>query len=444
LDISLDKKNSTEALIKVKLKETDYQHNVEEKVKDYAKKASIKGFRQGKVPTSLIRKMYGKSIVVEEVNNLLSKSLQEYIKNNGIQIIGEPLPDQEKAKTIDWESQKDFEFDYEIGMVQEFKYDISNKVKVKSYTIELDKKGINETLDNVKKQYGVVTNPEVGAEGDGFYGTFSQIDGSITNESILQWDKIEKKEQKRLVGAKPGDVLEFEISKLVKDHHDLISLLDIGHDKAHDIKGTFTFTIKNINRTEPAQLNQELFDKVFGKDVIKSEEEFIAKVKATVEENYQRESVQLLHKDIRDHLIEKTKIEIPTGFLKKWLLITNEGKVTEEDIVREFDEYARSLKWDLIRNKISDENKISVENTEVVDRAKMMILSQLGGAGAAEQLKDHMDAFADNYLKAENGQNYMRLYNEVREEKILELIKQKITLSEKKVSLDDFRKAASN
>jgi trigger factor len=444
LDISLDKKNSTEALIKVKLKETDYQHNVEEKVKDYAKKASIKGFRQGKVPTSLIRKMYGKSIVVEEVNNLLSKSLQEYIKTNGIQIIGEPLPDQEKAKTIDWESQKDFEFDYEIGMVQEFKYDISDKVKVKSYTIELDKKGINETLDNVKKQYGVVTNPEVGAEGDGFYGTFSQIEGTITNESLLQWDKIEKKEQKRLVGAKPGDVLEFEISKLVKDHHDLISLLDIGHDKAHDIKGTFTFTIKNINRTEPAQLNQELFDKVFGKDVIKSEEEFIAKVKATVEENYQRESVQLLHKDIRDHLIEKTKIEIPTGFLKKWLLITNEGKVTEEDIVKEFDEYARSLKWDLIRNKISDENKISVENAEVVDRAKMMILSQLGGPGAAEQLKDHMDAFADNYLKAENGQNYMRLYNEVREEKILELIKQKITLSEKKVGLDDFRKAASN
>ncbi len=444
MDISLDKKNSTEALIKVKLKESDYQHNVEEKVKDYAKKASIKGFRPGKVPTGLIRKMYGKSIVVEEVNNLLSKSLQEYIKNNGIQIIGEPLPDQEKAKLIDWESQKDFEFDYEIGMVQDFKYDISDKVKVKSYKIELDKKGLNETLDNVKKQYGNVTNPETGVEGDGFFGTFTEIDGSITNESILEWDSIDKKEQKKFIGAKPGDVLEFEISKLLKDKHDLMSLLDIGHDKAHDIKGKFNFTIKNINRTEPAVLNQELFDKVFGKDIIKSEKEFTDKVKTTVEENYQRESALLLSRDIRDYLIEKTKMEIPSEFLKKWLLVTNEGKVTEEDINKEFDEYARSLKWDLIRNKISEENKIEVENAEVVDRAKMMILSQLGGAGAAEQLKDHMDSFADNYLKAENGQNYMRLYNEVREEKILELIKQKITLSEKKVNLDEFRKLASN
>ncbi|QSE97282.1 trigger factor [Fulvivirga lutea] len=444
MDISLDKKSSTEAIIKVKLNETDYQPKVEEKVKDYAKKANIKGFRPGKVPTGLIKKMYGKSILVEEVNNTLSQSINNYVKENNIQLIGEPLPDQEKSKNIDWDTQKEFEFEYEIGMVDDFKYDISSKVKVKSYTIELDKKGLNETLDNVKKQFGEVTNPEVSEEGDDLFGTFQEVDGDLSNESLLKWDNINKKEQKKFKGLKSGDSVEIEIHKLVNDIHDLMSLLDIGHDKAHDIKGKFTFTVKNVNRTVPATLNQDLFDKVFGKDVVKSESEFTEKVKQTVEENYKRESNLLLNRDIRDTLIKSTKIEVPEKFLKKWLLVTNEGKVTEEDIEKEFDEYVRSLKWDLLRNKISEDNEIKVEHADVKDRAKGMILSQLGGPAAAEQLKDHLDSFADNYLQAENGQNYMKVYNELREDKIMDLVKEKISVSDKKVNLEEFKKAAEN
>lgn len=444
MDISLDKKSSTEALIKVKLNESDYQPNVEEKVKDYAKKASIKGFRPGKVPTGLIKKMYGKSIVVEEVNNLLSQSINKYIQDNKIQLIGEPLPDHEKSMKIDWDNQKDFEFEYEIGMVNDFIYDLSSNVKVKSYTIELDKKGLNETLENVKKQFGNVANPDVSKEGDDIYGTWEQVDGELSNESLLKWDNINKKEQKKFVGIKPGDTIEVEIDKLLSDIHDLMHLLDIGHDKAHDIKGKFKFIVKNINRTESAVYNQELFDKVFGKDSVKSETEFIERVKQTVEENYKRESDLLLNRDVRDALVKSTKIEIPEKFLKKWLLVANEGKVTEEDIDKEFDEYLRSLKWDLIRNKISTDNDIKVDHEEIVDRTKGMILSQLGGAGAAEQLKDHMESFADNYLKAENGQNYMKVHNEIREDKILDFIKSKISLSDKKVNLDEFKKVVEN
>ncbi|MEQ8924392.1 MAG: trigger factor [Fulvivirga sp.] len=444
MDISLDKKSSTEAVIKVKLNETDYQPKVDEKVKDYAKKANIKGFRPGKVPAGLIKKMYGKSILVEEVNNTLSQSINNYVKENNIQLIGEPLPDQEKSKNIDWDTQKEFEFEYEIGMVDDFKYDISSKVKVKSYTIELDKKGLQETLENVKKQFGEVTNPEISAEGDDLFGTFQEVDGELTNETLLKWETINKKEQKKFKGLKPGDAVEVDIQKLVDDDHDLMTLLDIGHDKAHDIKGKFTFTVKNVNRTVPADLNQDLFDKVFGKNVVKSESEFIDKVKNTVEENYKRESDLLLNRDIRDALIKNTKIEVPEKFLKKWLLVTNEGKVTEEDIAKEFEDYLRSLKWDLLRNKISEDNDIKVEHEDVKDRAKGMILSQLGGPGAAEQLKDHLDSFADNYLQAENGQNYMKVYNELREDKIMQLVKEKISLADKKVNLDEFKKAAEN
>lgn len=440
MDITLDKKSSTEALIKVTLKENDYQPNVEEKVKEYAKKANIKGFRPGKVPPGLVKKMYGKGIIVEEINNILSKSLTDYIKKEDIQLIGEPLPDMEKAANIDWENQKEFEFDYTIGMVDDFEIDLSKKQKVNSYKIELDKKSLNDTLDNVKKQFGDTTNPEVSEEGDSLYGEIKQKDGDLSHEGLLNWEDIEKKQQKKFVGVKPGDVVEFDIQKTLKDHQAIAQLLDVGHDKAEALEGTFELTVKNVNRTEPATLNQELFDKVFGKDAVKTEEEFIQKVKETVEDNYKRESDFFLNQSIKDHFVKDTKISVPENFLKNWLLQSNEGKITQEDIDREFDEYVKSLKWDLIKNRIAEKNDVKVENEEVVDKAKTLILQQLGGAGAADQLKDHLDDFADNYLKAENGQNYMKLHGEVRDEKILGFIKEQITLTEKKVDVEEFKK----
>ncbi|MEM6361058.1 MAG: trigger factor [Bacteroidota bacterium] len=440
MDITLDKKTSTEALIKVKLKENDYQPNVEEKVKEYAKKANIKGFRPGKVPASLIKKMYGKSIVAEEINSILSRSLSDYIKEQNIQLIGEPLPDQEKANQIDWEAQKEFEFDYDIGMVSDFTYDVSSKQKVKSYKIELDKKTEQETLDNIKKQFGTVTNPEQAQEGDAFYGEIKENDGDLHNQGVIQFDDLAKKEQKNFLALKPGDSIELDIKKAFKDEQTISHVLNVGLEKANEIQGKYTFTLKNINHTEPAELNQELFDKVFGKDVIKSEADFMARVKGTVEDNYSRETSYFLDKTIKDHLVDKTKIEIPNEFLKKWLLISNEGKVTLEDIEKEFDEYVKSLKWDLIKNKIATDAEIKVDNDEVIDKAKSLILQQLGGPGAAEQLKDHLDDFADNYLKAENGQNYLKLYGEVRDERILKHLKENISITEKKVSLDEFKK----
>ncbi|GAA0892962.1 trigger factor [Fulvivirga kasyanovii] len=444
MDITLDKKSSTEASIKVTLKESDYQPNVEEKVKQYAKKANIKGFRPGKVPPGLVKKMYGKSIVVEEINNILSKSLSDYIKKEDIQLIGEPLPDLEEAAKIDWDNQKDFEFNYAIGMVDQFSYDLSKKQKVNSYTIEIDKKALNETLDNVKKQFGTTTNPEVSEAGDAFYGDIRQLDGDLSHEGLISWEDLDKKAHKMFTGVKPGEVIEFDIEKTIKDHHTIAHLLNVGHDEAKEIKGKFQLTVKNINRSVPAELNQELFDKVFGKDAVKSEDEFTQKVKETVEGNYKRETEYYLDQSIKDHFVDKTKIDIPEAFLKDWLLRSNEGKVTQEDVDREFDEYVKSLKWDLIKNKIAEDNEIKVENAEVVDKAKSMILQQLGGPGAAEQLKDHLDAFADNYLKGENGQNYMRVFGEVRDEKILSFIKEQITLNDKKVDVEEFKKIVAN
>jgi trigger factor len=440
LDITLDKKSSTEALIKITLKETDYQPNVEEKVKEYARKVSIKGFRPGKVPPGLIRKMYGKSIKVEEINKLLSDSVRNYIKENDLKLIGEPLPDMEKAETIDWENQNEFEFDYNIGLIDDFSYDLSDKQKVTSYKIDMDKKTMDETLDNLKEQFGNVTNPEKAEKGDDFYGNLVQKEGDLENEGLVKWSYLSKSGQKKLLALAPGDSVDMDIQKDFEDAHAISHALNVGESKAKELSGDYTFTLKNINHTEPATLNQDLFDKVFGPGTVEGEEAFIEKVKQTVEENYNRETGYFLDHQIREHLLKETKIEVPDEFLKRWIKVSNENKVTDEDIEREYEEYVKSMKWDLIRNRIAEDHEIKVEHEEVVNRTKSMILQQLGGAGAASQLMDHMDAFADNYLKAENGQNYMKVYGEVRDEKVNSLIKEKMTIKEKKVSLEEFKK----
>lgn len=441
MEITLNKSNNTEGLIKIKLTEGDYQPNVEEKVKDYARKASIKGFRQGKVPTGVIKKMFGKSILVEEINHLLSHKLSDYIKENNLKILGEPIPNQEKALTIDWDSQKNFEFEYQIGMVDDFKYDLSSKVKVKSYPIEVDQKTIDETVSDLKKRFGKVNYPDQSENEDNLFGDLRATEGEFKRENaFIAIEKIEKKEQKKFIGLKKGDEVEFEIGKIFSDDDLIAELLGQSPEEAKGATGKYTFKVNTISRTEPAVLDQELFDRVFGKDAATNEDEFIAKIKETISENYKRESDHFLDHHIEDHFISNTAINLPDDFLKTWLKSTSKGQVTDSVLEKEFDDYKRGLKWDLVKNRIAEDNKITVEAEEVRAKAKDMIISQFGGQAFASQISDKLDGIADNYLQNDNGQNFMKLYNQLRTEKILKYIRENITVQEKKVTVEEFKK----
>ena len=441
MEITLNKKNNTEGLIKIILTEGDYQPHVEEKVKDYARKANIKGFRQGKVPTGVIKKMYGKSILVEEINHLLSHKLSDYIKENNLKILGEPLPDQQKALGIDWDTQKNFEFDYQIGMVDDFNYELSPKVKVKSYPIEVDAKIIEETMEDLKKRFGKVNYPENSESQDTLFGDLRSVDTDFKREhAVLEIEKLEKKEQKKFLGLKKDDEVEFEIGKLFSDESLTAQLLGQSPEEVKNAKGNYIFKINTISRTEPATINQELFDRVFGKDAVKTEEEFIAKIKTTIGENYNRESNHFFEHHIEDYFVENTNINLPDDFLKTWLKLSSKGEVTDDVIEKEFEHYKRGLKWDLVKNRIAEDNKIAVDAEEVRAKAKDLIISQFGGQAFAEQISDKLDGITDNYLQNENGQNFMKLYNQLRAEKILNFIREKITVQEKKVSVEEFRK----
>jgi trigger factor len=441
LEITLNKKNNTEGVIKIKLTEGDYQPHVEEKVKDYSRKANIKGFRQGKVPSGVIKKMFGKSILVDEINHLLSHKLSDYIKDNKIKILGDPLPNQEKAKQIDWDTQKDFEFEYQIGMVDEFTYEVSSKVKVKSYPIDVDQNTIDETLTDLKKRFGKVSEPETSEADDNLFGELRAKEGDFKKEhAFIAIEKVEKKEQKKFIGLKKDEEVEFEVSKIFSEDAQVAQLLGVSEEEAKAAKGKYIFKLTNISRVEPAAVNTELFDRVFGKDVVKTEEEFITKVKETISENYKRESEHFLDHNIEDYFISNTSINLPDDFLKSWLLSSSNGEVTEEVLNREFEHYKRGLKWDLVKNRIADDNKITVEAEEVRNKAKELIAAQFGGSAFVEQLGDRLDGIADNYLQNENGQNFMRLYNQLRGDKILKFIKDNITVQEKKVTVEEFKK----
>lgn len=443
MNITLDQKTSTDGTIRISLAETDYLPKVEEKVREYSRKMNIKGFRAGKVPAGVVRKMYGKSILVDEVNHILSHSVSDYIKEKKLAVLGDPIPNQELARKIDWDNQKSFEFEFQIGLVENFSVDLSSKVKLPSYKIAVEDKVVNDAVEDMKRRFGNIINPEVSGADDNLFGDMTAADGT-SKSAYIQIGKVTSKEQKRLIGLKKEDTIVIEAEKITDDPAVRAQIFNVTEEEAKDLKGSYTLKVTNISHNTPSEVNQELFDKVFGKDAVSSESDFTTKIRETIGENYQRESDHLLDHEIEHYLVDHTKVNMPEHFLKAWLKSTGDGKITDEMIGKEFEAYKKGLKWDLIKNKVSEELQVKVESGEVRERAKQMLAQQFGGPAIIEQLGERFNTLADNYLSGQDGkgENFMRLYNQIRHERILKAIRERITITEKPVSLDEFKKAA--
>lgn len=437
MEITLDKHSANQALIKITLNEADYQPKVDAKLKDYAKKAAIKGFRPGKAPISMVKGMYGVSILVDEINALLGESLNNYLKQQSFRILGEPLPVEKEDNSIDWKTQKEFDFEYKIGFVDSVNVPLDASTKGTKYSIKVDQKLINETLENLKSQNGNSTNPEVSEANDNIYGDLKATEGDFSKTISLPLSKVSKKFAAKFIGLSKDAVVEFEAKEVKKNEwSEAFGLTD---EETAEAKGAFTFTVKNINRTEPAELNQEFFDKIFGPDTVSSEEEFINKVKETLQGSYDRESKVFTEEELKKVLVEKANIELPDAFLKEWLLRVNEGKVSEADVENEYPIYAKQLTWSLISNQIAKDNGIKAEHEEVIEKTKEMVREQFASSGLGSQLEASMDMFVDNYLKGNEGQNYMNMMTSVQNEKVIAFVQEKIDLAEKEISIDEFK-----
>ena len=441
MNITLNQTDATNANLHVVLEEADYAPKVDEKIKEYSRKAQIKGFRPGKVPPAMIRKMYGKGILVEEINSLLSKSVNDYIKENSIKILGEPLPNEETQQKIDWDNQKEFAFDFSLGLLPAFDLNLQN-VTVDGYKVEVDDETLAGVYEHMQRQYGQTENPETSEENDYLSGELKQVDGDFSTTTLIPINKI-KKNQNQFIGKKAGDVLTFDLQEVFDN--DVAAIANVTGEtkqKAAELKGNFEFTVDKINRTTPAEFNQEFFDKIFGKDTVTNREEFDAKVKETIAENYNTEGEKLVKNKIVEQLVKNTDIQISEDFFKKWLLTANQGKLTAEQIDENLDRYKEELKWSMIRNKVVEENEIKISNEEVVDSAKQKMLAQFGMASATPEMEDAVSGYVDTFLKQDNGKNYVNEYEAILADRVLEVLKSKVTVVEKSVTAEEFRNIA--
>lgn len=440
MEILFDKKDAANASLTVKLTKEDYKSKVDHKIKDYTKKVSIKGFRPGKVPAAVVQKMYGKSLLVEEVSAILAESINTYINENKLRLLGEPLPDNEATGIVVWNNEADYAFVYNLGLVPDFTVDLTAKTGLTAYDIEVNEKSVQETLENLKQQFGEMVDVETSSEGDFINGKLKEVAGTFESTTLLPTSKLAKSELKKFIGLKVGDTVSFDIQKAFDNDAAVIAhFTGASNEVAATMSGPFEFTVETVRHTKLPEMNQELFDKVFGKDAVTSVEEFNIKLKETIVDNYKRESKSLLSRELQKALVENTKIDLPSAFLKRWLLTTNEGKISQEQIETEFDYYAKELKWNLIQNQLAEKNNIKVENNEVLDKTKEMMRTQFGGMPLDAQMEEFLNKFADNYLKEEKGKNYLKIYEQIVHDKTMEHLLSNIKLTTKKVNVEQFQ-----
>lgn len=444
MEITIDKHSSNQASVKIKLEEADYQAKVDAKVKDYAKKTSIKGFRPGKAPIAMVKNLYGTSVLVDEINSILSTSLNNYIKEQDFKLLGDPLPVMDAADQIDWKKQKDFTFEYKIGFLQDLQVSVDDSIEATKYVLELDEKEVSDAISNLRRQYGKMTNPEVSQENDFIYGDLTSEDGSFEKTLSLPLSKLNEDAIKAFVGLEKGAEVKFDPTTAIKEDEKLAQVLDLDEEEAANVSGEYTFTVQNINRTEDAELNEEFFEKVFGPDQVSTEEEFVKKVREILEGNYNKEADVFTDEKVKDAMIDHAKIDLPEEFLKEWLARTNEGKISEEEIENEYPQYAKQMTWTLIANKIAEDNELKVEHEDIIEKTREMIREQLGASGLGSQMEDSMDMFVENYLQGKEGQNYMQMHTAAQNEKVLGFVKEKISLKEEKISIEEFKKLLEN
>lgn len=442
MDIVKESIDDTNAVIKVKIVPADYKPAVDKTIKDYQKKAVIPGFRPGMVPVSVINQRFGKSILADEINHLLSDSLQKFIKDNQLRIVGEPLP---KDNTqIDLVPEKEFEFAFEVGLVPDFKVPLSADHKFTQYQVATDESLVDEYIEEMRLRYGNLNHPEVSEDGDILIGDFVELDdkgeilaGGIFKSSAINIKRIPADKSKdKFLGRKEGDKLTLKMDEIIKDVHDLMGMLDISHEKAHELKSTFQFNVKQVHRIIPAEVNQEWWDRIFGKGRVNNTEDFRNLVKQELTSVFGPQSERKLQNEMVDYLMNNTSITLPETFLKKWLGMVRKDKepMNEAQANIEFEVYSKSLKWRLVEDKIMKDNNLSVTQQEVMDYTHALVKGYLGGQATDEQVSET----TKRILQDEKEVN--RIYERLYDMKLTDLLKKTFTIEPKEISREEFEK----
>lgn len=436
MDITREQIDNLNAIVKVAITKNDYSDKVAEILNDYRKKANIPGFRKGHVPMGFVKKQYGKAVLVDEVNKLLQDALNKYLTEEKLDVLGNPLP--KLQEDFNWESEN-FSFEFELGLAPTFEVNLKGKKSITHYNITADKKMIDSQVENIRKQYGKLIAKDSVEKEDELTGTFTNEEKGIENKTTFTLDKIKgKKNIEKFIGTKPGAVISLKTKGLLKDDHDLISLLKIEQDAANGLDIEVNFALEEVNQRELAEINQELFDKLFGKDTITSEEELIAKIKEDAEKQFVQQSDQKLLNDVTEYLVANTKFDLPASFLKKWIQNTSENPINEDEANEEYEKSEKGLRYQLIEGKLIQENKLEVNFEELKEFAKGFIRVQMAQFGQTNPSDEDVENIVARVLS--NQDEVKRLSEQLMSQKLVSLYKEKANLKTKKVTYDNFVK----
>ena len=436
MNITKENVDALNAVVKIDIVADDYQAKVSELLTDYRKKANIPGFRKGHVPMGMVKKQYGKAILVDEVNKLLQGALNKYLAEEKIDVLGQPLPKQQDE--IDWDAEK-FSFEFELGLAPEFNVELKGKKSITQYNIVADDKMIDEQIERIQKQYGKLVSQDVVDAESEISGAYTNEEKEINNTVTLTLDKFKgEATAKQFIGAKAGDVIVLKTKDLFEDDHDLMHALKLGHDEIHGLDIEVSFTISEINQRELADLDQELFDKLFGEGQVKSVSEVRAKIKEDAEKQFVQQADQKLLNDVTEYLVDNTKFDLPAEFLTKWMQTAGEKEMEADQAREEYEKSEKSLRYQLIEGKLIEANDVQVTMDDIKNHAREMIKGQMAQFGQLNPSDKELDDIAARVLS--NQEEARRISEQLVSQKLLSVYKEKANLEVKELTYENFVK----
>ncbi|MGB7841512.1 MAG: trigger factor [Salinimicrobium sp.] len=433
MNITRENIDELNAVVKVDIAKEDYSDKVEKILKDYRKNANIPGFRKGHVPMGMVKKQYGQAVLVDEVNKLLQESLNKYLTEEKLDVLGNPLP--KEQDNFDWDSDT-YTFEFELGLSPQFEVSLEDNDPITHYNIVAGEEMIENQVKTIRKQYGKLVSKDVAEEGDQISGTFKNEAEGIDTTATLPLEKVKNTE--KLIGAKAGDVLTLNTKGLFEDDHDLMEYLKVDHDKAHGLEVEVEFTVTEVNHQEMADLDQELFDKLFGKGEVTSVEELKKKIKEDAAKQFEQQSDQQLLNDVTEMLIENANFDLPKEFLQKWIQTAGEKELSEEEAKEEYEKSEKGLRFQLIEGKMLQKYDVQVKFEDLKTFAKERIKEQMAQFGQMNPEDKELDDIAARILS--NQDEVKRLSEQLMNQKLLDLYKEKVNLEEKEVTYEEFVK----
>lgn len=444
MSIIEEKINKSTGLLKISVKIKDYKDKVAESIKGYRKKVSLPGFRSGMVPVSLIKKKYGLSIKIDEINKLLSEKVNKYLKENNPSIMGYPLP---KKTDIDWGKEDDYVFEYELGYTPEFKITLPKKDEVISYSIKPDDKQVKDAVENLRKQHGENTFPNDIKINDILYINMNetQRDGESKkllshSSSLLVDDLLVSGLKNKLLKLKKDDELKVNIKEVFTNQSELSSFLNIKKEEIEKINDEFVFKIDSIKRVSPAKLNEDFFKKSFPEEKIKNQKEFNESIEKKFSEMYEKQSENKYFNDVVDLVIDSSKIDLPDDFLKRWIVANSEGKKNIDEVEKEYTLYQKSFCWELIKDKVINEQKIDLNEETIFSKAKEIFKLQLLQYGMK---KDDIELESMTKNLMQNQDEKRKIVEQIITEEMIKYFKENIKAKNKEISIDEFSKLVS-